>query len=362
MLVSGFNTRAVIAAARYLTRASVEFAVVDRGPRDLIRGTAYARRGGVRLSERPDVAETHEALDKLRSQYPGRRLVVLPFSEYFIRFWLSHRASLEACGRVTLAVPTADLYYRIANKSPFLELCRAAGLAVPSRVAVAQAEVPIVAKPRTEFTADGRRTKPQLLLTKRRLREFLAEWSSEDYFLQEFIGGPSYYLLFYFFKSGDYWLAAQTNGRQQDNGGSICFAWSCQLPDERTASCLVRLFRAQEYRGFVMVEVRVGDGRHCIIEANPRLWGPSQLMNDAGVHFLEAWLADETGQDAPQLFWQPNVPYLWARGALTRRCVWLPGGRRRFWELFPAVLRHDVLLRRDSYRAFLRDLIGTRLG
>jgi hypothetical protein len=363
VIVSGFNSRAVLAAARALAASATPFAVVGRGEADLIRRTAYSRMIVANLVAQPSVTQTREALDVVARSFPDRSLRILPVSEYFNRFWLENREPLEAMGALLVA-PDTEVYYRIADKEPFLDLCRREGLDVPAELSppLVQAMAPVVAKPRKEFTDSGRRLKPHLLLHPRAITEFAPHFRPEEYFLQEFIPGASYYLLFYFFRSGRYWLAAQGNGRQQRNGGSICFAWSCP-PPRRVVPQLVRIFRRLRFRGFVMVEVRMRGHHHFIIEANPRLWGPSQLLNDSGEHFLRAWLADEAGdEEVPKPRWRPNVPYLWLTGAIRSGSVWLPDGLRKFVRLLPAALRRDVYLRRDSLMAFIADFWRGGLG
>ena len=52
------------------------------------------------------------------------------------------------------------------------------------------------------------------------------------------------------------------------------------------------------FYGFLMVELRATDNGMYMIEANPRLWGPSQLFVDANVPIFEYFL-DDAGFDIP---------------------------------------------------------------
>jgi len=64
-----------------------------------------------------------------------------------------------------------------------------------------------------------------------------------------------------------------------------------------------------------MVEFRRTLNDWIMIEANPRLWGPSQLILDSGMDLFDMFLYDN------DLIWymedrkyKPDVPYLWSSG------------------------------------------------
>ena len=58
------------------------------------------------------------------------------------------------------------------------------------------------------------------------------------------------------------------------------------------------------YYGLIMIEVKIQDGEYYMIEANPRLWGPSQLILDAGMDLFHRFALDNgliENYTAPQL-------------------------------------------------------------
>ncbi len=368
VIVSGFNDRAVLAACRALTRASLPFAVVSRGEGDPIELTRYRDRICARISWKLELGELTGALRCVRERLGVDRLVLLPSSEYLNRFALEHREILQGELNCDLPLPASDVYLRVSDKQSFSALCREYGIESPAEIQNPDnASLPFVAKPRSEVTPDGRSMKPVLLFNADDYAEFRSSPDRQHYYLQSYVGGKSYYLLFNFLRDGGYRLLVQRNGAQQPGGRSMLFAWPAQFPAAKLVGRYVEMFSKLGFVGLVMVEVKEQAGRYFMIEANPRLWGPLQMVVDVDPTFFEAYLCDALGRQIPHSLPRTRPrSYLWTGGIVEtiragERIAWLEGGRRRLiGELLLARLR-DVYLRSDSIQAFLRSVgLGRR--
>src|SRR5690606_28310251 len=98
------------------------------------------------------------------------------------------------------------------------------------------AHLPLVAKPKTNVSADGCSLYPQLLLTRDELERFQAASDELEYFFQEFVRGDSVYLLFYIPRSGaDAIVWSQRNLLQQPGGKSMICASPATLHETEFA-------------------------------------------------------------------------------------------------------------------------------
>jgi hypothetical protein len=182
-----------------------------------------------------------------------------------------------------------------------------------------------------------------------------------DYYFQEYIGGKSYYLLFYFYADGRYEHRCQRNGAQQPGGKSIVFAWEETFPHPELVQRFVALFRRLAFRGLVMVELKGDSERYCMIEANPRLWGPIQLVLDSGSNLIACY-ADEYEAALPLRPRKPSHgrPYLWLSGLVSGvssgdGLTWFEGGRSAMLRKALWLPLHEVWLRPDAARVFARE-------
>jgi predicted ATP-grasp superfamily ATP-dependent carboligase len=54
------------------------------------------------------------------------------------------------------------------------------------------------------------------------------------------------------------------------------------------------MFTEINFTGLVMIEIKFFNNQHYIIEANPRLWGPSQLIIDAGMDLFKRFAIENS--------------------------------------------------------------------
>jgi predicted ATP-grasp superfamily ATP-dependent carboligase len=317
LILSGFNLRAVVALCRRATAARLPFHLVARNASDPIYLTDYgANVGEERTTAELDAAQIIAWIQRLRAAHGYSRVLLSPSTEFFNRVILRHRELIEAAGGI---VPLVErkLYERISDKHAFAELCTAHGIAVPATFERLPAQLPFVAKPRTYGASRRGRIKPYLVHTPDELREFLDGENVGNFFLQEFVEGQSIYLLAHIARNSAVLACAQENLIQQARGGSIVLARPHDFHRHPDAQAYLRLLRGVGFHGLVMIEVRrcARTGRHVMIEANPRLWGPIQFTLDRGVDLLGAFLADHGLTVEPLAPPQPERShYFWSGG------------------------------------------------
>ena len=365
VVLSGFNLRAVLAICRSFERSGAAYAVLARGDDDPILRTRYRRRVAAWIHPvRLDIPELLQAFGRARVKLGVDRLVLLPTAEYSNRLFLEHRARLEGEAATFLPLPDCDTYLAVSEKKRFSELCSARGIAIPREFPPGVPErFPFAAKPSAEFAADGKRCYPYLVHDDAGRRAFLQRERAGDYYFQEFVGGRSYYLLFYFFRDGRVVSHCQRNGAQQPGGKSIVFAWTEPFPQPELQAQFATLFRDLGFHGLVMVELKGEPGGFRMIEANPRVWGPMQLAQDAGVDLIACY-AEEYAQMRRAAPHPRRRPYLWLGGFVQTRTagasdVWFAGGRRALWRDLARLPVHDIFLRPDSAGLFAHEILGS---
>jgi hypothetical protein len=361
LVFSGFNQRAVVALCRTLAACRVEWMIIACSSHDTIFQTRYAGhiaavRGRVAL----DLHDLRSSIEKARAN-TSRKFLIAPTSEALNLFLLDHRAAFEEAGDVISLVP-GSLYRTISDKSPFIALCRAHGIDVPDEVtAVTMPELPVVAKPFTEMTESGRRLYPILIYTRQEWDRFTALPERRHYFLQRYISGPSYYLQWYFHASGAVDRFSMRNLVQQPAGKSIVAAEPSRIHEDSRYRVFESLFHEARFRGLVMVEIMLEGEGYRVIEANPRMWGPSQLMVDAGSNLLVSMLNDYLGtafpldicdvHAAPRYFWWAGF---WAPQLRSQAMKWhCP--RAEFWALYPEMIAAEVYCRPDTRQIFVSE-------
>lgn len=306
-------------------------------------------------------------LDEVRALYPGRTLQIMPTSEYVNRFLFKYNYVLrERYGTVT-PLCEEDVYRRISDKFISQNLFRDHGIAVP-RWADHQDAIglPVVAKPRREFSTDGRKIYPYLIYNKIQLDEFEARESPEEYFFQEFVEGKSYYVLYHFSRDGDWLFRVQRNLLQQANGKSIIAAAIDNAVPNEVVERTAGIFRNIGFTGVVMVEFIAQGDEFVYIEANPRYWGPFQLCVDVCNDMMQRILYD-LGVDTSVSVRRNATPergrYFWLGGMVESILRWgrlrvYPGALSELMRGLPLYLVNDVYLRRDSWRVYPGQVAG----
>jgi len=362
LIFSGFNDRAVVAFCRVARGHGMRFYIISRSGDDPIKSTSYSEnivwnRPGDELDENTVV----NAVESAQRLVGDALLVYVPTTEYLNRFLLERRDFCRGIG-LEIGMVQADLYAQISDKDLFYQLCKKEGLPIPrQRNEVHEVGFPCVAKPRRYCSNNGRvNPKPSILRDESDLHQ---SPSGAEFVFQEFIDGPSYYLLFYFSCDGRVTSSSQKNLIQQPGGGSIVAATTSQLHQTDVAARYTKLFQKVGSRGFVMVELREKNGLYYMIEANPRMWGPLQLTVDAGTGILEAFAEDYGWKHlpAPKEARNLSAMYFWHGGLESigrsgRECDFMDFSRDEFECDLPRWLESDVWARPDSIAVYENEL------
>lgn len=316
IIFSGWNLRAVIAFCRFCRMRLIPFYIVAKNEDDPILLSDYKKNVIlIRQNTSLSISLVKEVVEIVKSM-GGYSPVLMPLTEFLNRFFLGNRMELEAMGCL---IPLCDneIYELISDKFSFENLCKQHGISTPTEYKEITAEnIPCVIKPKRYFFDSGKivADKPKLIMT---LSDFekLGEIDQSVYYSQQFVGGGVYYLLYYFSKDGMYKLYSQKNLVQQHCGLSIVAAESTTIHNDPRVERYTKLFQNIGFHGLVMVEIRDYEGRLYMIEANPRLWGPSQLILDAGMDLFDVF-AVENGllENVTPANYKQGVKYAWIGG------------------------------------------------
>jgi predicted ATP-grasp superfamily ATP-dependent carboligase len=294
LVLSGYNTRAVVALCRWAAEVDVPVHLVARDRDDPIYFTDYSQHVFLERSsphlQLPDILGW---IERLRNERRYSQVLLAPSTEFFNRVLLKHRTAIAVAGGIVPLVERA-LYEQISDKEAFAKLCVAHGIEVPATLQEIPDTFPFVAKPKTYGAAKSGQIKPYLISSPAELDRFRAREDIDQFFLQEFITGQSLYLLAHIARNGTARVCAQENLLQQLQGGSIILARSHDFHRSTEAEKYLRLLRNVGFHGLIMVEVRhcPRTRRYVMIEANPRLWGPFQFTLDQGLDLLTPLVAD----------------------------------------------------------------------
>jgi predicted ATP-grasp superfamily ATP-dependent carboligase len=365
IVFSGYNERAVIAFLRAISRHEVDFSIIANGKNDRIFDTSYARRVAcVRPTPSLLPEDILGVVRKVCNMNSGKNHILAPSTEALNRFFLAHRAECKAL-EVTVPLPDEELYCAISNKRSFADMCVSHGLDIPKELPCPlNAEIPFVAKP-LSYAFWGA-LKPELILTEDDRRIFLKNGKTAQYFFQEYVHGKSIYLLMYIAKCGSVTAFAQENCIQQPDGKSIVAARVSDMSESSVQSAYISMLLSVGFHGLIMIEVRQNNHNSCMIEANPRFWGPSQLFVDAmPINLFDAFLRDygvETNLPARTV---SNL-YYWHEGFLdVIRSGRTPVFHNYSWEEYidemPSWLNADIYRRQDTKPLFTKILSGAYL-
>lgn len=365
-IFSGYNMRAVIAFCRFARANAVPVFIIASGENDPIYRTDYkawvvTQRTGREL----DCQNVAADLERLMQERACRRLHVLPSSEFLNRFFLRHRAFFSE-RKIEIPLCSAELYDRISDKESFCALCRAEGLAVPEELDLkATRDYPIVIKPKTYFDARAGTVqfRPKLIFNHEEHLAALAGLDEAEAYAQRYVRGRSVYLLYYISRAGNHVVFAQENLIQQSGGRSMVGAiYSGIFKDKIAEDYLDFLVRAG-FTGLVMVELREENGQYCMIEANPRLWGPSQFFLDCRVPIFERFALELGYELSPSSTATPSAApveearYFWGGGIEPGESValhnYLP---EQFLREFQLWQKTDVLLRSDTLDYYFHEI------
>ena len=358
LIFSGYNPRAIIAFLRTLEQNHVcDYVIVALSQNDNILRTKYADKVAfVRETSKLNFEILKNIITSVRKE--KEHFFVIPSSEYLNRFLLSERKNIESLG-CEIPLVEQDIYEIISDKETFNLLCAEHGLSVPSKFKFPQEySGPFVAKPKSYFASDGNIYPPFLVKNRNDYIKLRNDYPLNSFFYEQFIEGENFYLLYYFDKKGNVYRFSQENLAQQPHGKSIVAAHTADIHKRDICKRLEMLFQELGFYGLVMVELRKCDGRYYIIEANPRLWGPSQLFVDAGCNFFEAFLVDhgllkkhvEFSENAVLYFWNGGFCETWSRD---EQIQYFNNGEEVIFEKYHEWIKNDIYRRTDTKELFL---------
>ncbi|MGQ9472615.1 MAG: ATP-grasp domain-containing protein [Candidatus Caldatribacteriaceae bacterium] len=366
LIFSGYNDRGVVAFCRFCKTTGIPFFIVAASLKDKLLLSSYFKNLlEVRDAPHLDINSFQKYREKLSEISFRDQILILPSTEFLNHFLLAERDVLESMGYV-IPLCSENLYRTISNKHNFYILCQDWGISVPRELSPERCEPPFVIKPRTYFTCDKKSVnfKTMLVSNSEELEKYHKILCYPDVFIQEFVEGRSIYLLFYFGKDKTYSVYSQENFMQQYNGRSIIAAESTNFHEHPEVEKFVNLFLGIGFSGLVMVEVRLKGEKLCMIEANPRIWGPSQLINDANMDLFHRFALDFgliEGYQLPSLSYREKIKYFWFGGifedfSFGNQITFHNYHRERFCEEFVSWLQRDVYLREDTLGIFWSEL------
>ncbi|WP_168928978.1 ATP-grasp domain-containing protein [Paenibacillus dokdonensis] len=361
IIISGFNPRAVIALCRVFTEYSLPFYIIALSPEDPITFSSYQLNiKWIRSDQKLNLDELLKAIGYIKESLDLDEVIVVPSSEGLNRFLLSYR-QLFRNNDIIVPLVTSELYELISDKYSFGELCKSRGLAVPHEYTMNEIHrFPVVAKPR-QYSNSGLALSPVIIYSNTELARFREMYRTEDFYFQEYVDGESYYLLFSFDKEGNSVSFSQKNLIQQGNGKSVVLAESSNIHLEKIGFEYNKLFTDLGYFGVVMVEIKRNSSIDYMIEANPRFWGPLQLVLDCKVPLIENWIKmcglpiENNLRDISQ-----SGTYLWLYGltsSLKIKSI-MYHTDESILENLPLLINNDIYLRKDSYAYFLEEMKG----
>ena len=363
IVFSGYNPRAIIAFLRTLKQNRIEeYAIIAASENDPIFLTQYANKVVYTRKEKqlflPEIGGAIEAVLKEKDE---KKALIIPSTEALNRFLLENKVYFE---NLNCEIPLVDkpLYEMVSDKDKFWNLCKEEGIKVPASLEIGDDfSVPFVAKPKQYATKEGKIYSPVLVQTDHDFYEFKKNYEEETFTYQEFVDGRSVYLLYYITKNGQVHKFSQENYAQQANGKSMLVASPSLFHHDRISEVYENLFHKIGFYGFVMIELRKRDEDFYMIEANPRLWGPSQLFCDAKYNLFEKFL-HEYGYLSKLPIEEINydAKYMWSGGfekELTSDiyCVWYNQKKDCVIKNLDEYKRYDMYNREDTREIYKKE-------
>lgn len=363
LIFSGYNQRAVLAFCRFAQKASLNIYIIAKDKDDTILFTDY-KHNVIAIRNKCDLAvqDIKSYIKTIREKQKKRRIIVLPSSEYLNRFLLTNRKEIEN-ENVVIPLCKKSLYEQISDKYSFGRLCKSFGIQIPQEYSnTSSIRFPCIAKPKYYFSSSTEILKPILLNNNDELNAFREIYVLKDFYYQKYLEGKSIYFLYYISRDGDYSVFSQENLIQQSHGKSIIAAKSTNVHKKKISLDFAGLLLQKKYSGLIMIELKLCDGTYYMIEANPRLWGPSQLILDSGMDLFHRFSFDYgLIQKLPKLDYKTDIKYFWSGGIVED----LIQGNRISFHNFTANdfiydyhlwVTADVYLKKDSINLYLKEL------
>lgn len=288
IILSGYNMRAIIAFIRVCENNNIPFYIIANNQADSILLTKYKVNVSY-IRKDNDIEKLFDIIINIKNSEKLDTLYVIPSTEYLNRYLLNNK---DKYSLNNIKIPLVDkkLYELVSDKLPFAEMCRNNNFNVPHIYEnFNDIKFPVILKPTSYFKYIG---KPKKINNYKELNAFIDENNINDWFIQQYLYGSSYYLLYYINKNGDAISYSQRNFIQQENGASIVLAKSSSIHEMPISKKYINMLKDNKFYGLIMIELRKSENEFYMIEANPRLWGPSQLFVDSKVPIFENFLHD----------------------------------------------------------------------
>lgn len=316
IVFSGYNQRAVIAFLRSLEKNNIQDYAIISMPDDDILMTQYQDKViYIRESAELSLRLMNEVFSRVKEKTNAEKVIIAPSTEGLIRFIIDNRSAIEGIG-FEIPIVDNDLYIKVSDKLSFIEMCENYDIKVPKRIeSISEDNISMVAKPKRYYSSEGDRLTPQLINSEADLHCFKEQYDENDFFFEEMLTGESYYLLLYLSRSNETICFSQKNLIQLSGGGSMIAAECADIHEHSIANKYIRMLKNEGFHGIVMIELRYFCGEFYMIEANPRFWGPSQLVVDANIPIFEAFLRDIGFiDDIPKRSVDLSAKYFWSTG------------------------------------------------
>jgi predicted ATP-grasp superfamily ATP-dependent carboligase len=363
IIFSGSNQRAVISFLRYAKGKNITFGIIANGEKDPIYDTEYAKnvfleRDYNSLCLKDILSHCNQAKELFRAE----EIFIVPTTEYLNRFLIENEQILHS-NNIAFGLSSEALYKTISDKESFANLCLEYGISVPLSYDLPPDNIPFVCKPKKYLDKKKNVNPKPIIIENEKERETrLKNIDLSNFFFQDYVQGKSIYLLFYFDRNQNYSVFSQENLIQQHGGGSMLLAKSSLYhKDEKLVNPFINLFKKEKFQGLVMVEVKYSKDDYYMIEANPRLWGPSQLILDSNMtlfdHFcLDNHLTNEKNF-MPEIY-LPETIYFWSGGLRenkTKDLMIHDYDLTSFVRDFSKYISNEVYLKEDAITIFLKE-------
>ncbi len=357
VIFSGYNMRAVIAFLRVAIKYKVPVIIIATSKEDIIFQTKYSKFVAY-TREKNDINSIKDIPKIITNMFSYTKYIILPSTESLNRFILENRDYFMSYN-FYIPLVEKELYEKISNKKTFYELCKNNYLEVPEEISkIDGTTFPVVLKP-NYYNYDNP-LKPIIFFDFNDFKNYMdKDYKKSDWSIQQYVDGESFYLLYYFRPNGDWIFYGQKNIMQQPNGGSIITALIYNDDFlEAVAKKYAQMILNSGFKGLIMVEVRKKHDKYIMIEANPRLWGPSQLFVDAGLPLFEYFLNDVGFDIFIEKDYKINTDahYYWDEGLKksNNNEVYFCYSREQFICDYDYLLSQEIYNRDDTKQIFLK--------
>lgn len=343
-IFSGFNPRAVLTFVRLAEEYSLDICIIARDKSDPILFTNYKSYVKlIRNSKNLDLNTIIEITNSLREK--DEQVFILPSTEYLNRI-LSKNLEVLKHHNIFHGLVNHEIYSLLSDKSSFCELCNTFNISTP-KTYTNLPKIPYVLKPKHYLNSSGKSESPKIILDKHGESDNLKKINLKDFFIQEYVCGESIYMLCFVSKDNNISIYGQKNYIQQPNGGSILFARSSSNFPNNIICKVKNMLSSINFFGLIMIEFRKTDSDFVMIEANPRIWGPAQLVIDSGMNLFDLFLLDNNLiTQIKERKYIDNTEYLWS-GGMSNNQVFLVDLNSCDYSI-----KSDVYNREDSKQYF----------